>query len=306
MAEIDVTTIGLTSASGWIDRGPAPAASPSKPIPQLNGDALMAVAHRGSHLQIIAAAGSGKTEVVSQRVADLLADGVAPRGIVAFTFTERAAKELKQRITERVQARLGHGAVDALCGLFVGTIHAYCFRLLQTHVPRFETYDVLDDNQLTALLSREAKRLDIRQFDDRNRLFASIKAFRQSIDVIENELLDVDTLPDPFGSVYRQYLAMLDNYRLLTYGQQVRRAVEALTDPTIGAAVGAELKHLIVDEYQDVNPAQEKLIFRRSISGAARMYRTSSRLPLATRGWSSTRSLRTGGADRRSWMSRIA
>jgi ATP-dependent DNA helicase UvrD/PcrA len=54
--------------------------------PVLEGDALAAVKHRGSHLQIIAAAGSGKTEVVSQRVADLLADGVPPAGIVAFTF----------------------------------------------------------------------------------------------------------------------------------------------------------------------------------------------------------------------------
>ena len=62
--------------------------------PSLEGDALAAVRHRGSHLQIIAAAGSGKTEVVSQRVADLLADGVPARAIVAFTFTERAAGEL--------------------------------------------------------------------------------------------------------------------------------------------------------------------------------------------------------------------
>lgn len=59
--------------------------------PQLSGDALAAVKHRGSHMQIIAAAGSGKTEVVSQRVADLIEEGVDPRGIVAFTFTERAA-----------------------------------------------------------------------------------------------------------------------------------------------------------------------------------------------------------------------
>jgi len=61
-------------------------------FPSLEHDALAAVRHRGSHLQIIAAAGSGKTEVVSQRVASLLAEGTDPRGIVAFTFTERAAQ----------------------------------------------------------------------------------------------------------------------------------------------------------------------------------------------------------------------
>src|SRR5438552_555930 len=82
--------------------------------PTLAGDALAAVRHRGSHLQIIAAAGSGKTEVVSQRVADLLADGMPAAGIVAFTFTERAAAELKDRISERAEERLGRGALDQI------------------------------------------------------------------------------------------------------------------------------------------------------------------------------------------------
>jgi DNA helicase II / ATP-dependent DNA helicase PcrA len=109
--------------------------------PQLEGAALAAVRHRDSHLQIIASAGSGKTEVVSQRVADLLVDGVTADAIVAFTFTERAAAELRQRIAERAEDRLGRAALDQLGGLFVGTIHAYCFRLLQTHIPRYETHD---------------------------------------------------------------------------------------------------------------------------------------------------------------------
>jgi len=113
--------------------------------PELSGQALAAVRHRGSHLQIIAAAGSGKTEVVSQRVASLLADGVVPEGIVAFTFTERAAAEMRGRIAQRVEQLLGREALDTLGGLFVGTIHAYCFRLLQTYVPRYETFDVLDE-----------------------------------------------------------------------------------------------------------------------------------------------------------------
>lgn len=124
--------------------------------PRLTGDALQAVLHRGSHLQIIASAGSGKTEVVAQRVADLLADGEAPAGIIAFTFTERAASELKARISARVVERLGAEALDRLGAAFVGTIHAYCFRLLQQHVPRYETYDVLDEKRLTAFLTREA------------------------------------------------------------------------------------------------------------------------------------------------------
>lgn len=167
-------------------------------VPQLSGEALQAVLHRGSHVQIIASAGSGKTEVVSQRVAALLADGTPPESIVAFTFTERAAAELKTRIAARVTARLGQPAVDLLNGLFVGTIHAFCFRFLQEHVSRYETYDVLDDNQLTAFLSREARRLDIRQLDPRNRVFAAITEFLRGVDVVENEIARCDR---PAGAV---------------------------------------------------------------------------------------------------------
>lgn len=87
--------------------------------PVLRGQAAAAVKHRGSHLQIIAAAGSGKTEVVSQRVASLLADGVPADGIVAFTFTERAAAELKERIAQRVEERSGREMLDRIGGLFV-------------------------------------------------------------------------------------------------------------------------------------------------------------------------------------------
>ena len=77
----------------------------NKPLaPQLEGDVREAVLHHGSHLQIIASAGSGKTEVVAQRFAQLMADGADPAGNIAFTFTERAADELKARISARLAA----------------------------------------------------------------------------------------------------------------------------------------------------------------------------------------------------------
>jgi DNA helicase II / ATP-dependent DNA helicase PcrA len=95
--------------------------------PILTGDALAAVHHRGSHLQIIASAGSGKTEVVAQRFAELMIGGARLASIIAFTFTERAVQELKARISARVEERMGTGALDRLGAAFVGTIHAYCF-----------------------------------------------------------------------------------------------------------------------------------------------------------------------------------
>src|SRR5687768_6961526 len=87
------------------------------------------VDHRGTDLQVIACAGSGKTESISRRVAALIAEGAPPASIVAFTFTERAASELKERITRRVAERMGAQFRDRLGPMFVGTIHAYCFRI---------------------------------------------------------------------------------------------------------------------------------------------------------------------------------
>ncbi|WP_062460830.1 ATP-dependent helicase [Demequina soli] len=237
--------------------------APLKPvaIPVLEGDAKAAVEHRGSHIQIVAAAGSGKTEVVSQRVAALLVDGERPEAIVAFTFTEKAASELKERIRERVTALKGPEASDELGRLFVGTIHAYCFRMLQQYVPRFETFTPLDQNQLTNLLYREAYGLGIKALNPDKGLFANIETFARGIDVLENELVGLDELPaDAFTETAREYYDMLDRYQVMSFGTQIVHAVRALEDPKIHEAVAADLRHLIVDEYQDVNPAQERLI----------------------------------------------
>src|SRR3546814_9349944 len=102
--------------------------------PTLRGDALAAVRHRGTHVQIIASAGSGKTEVVAQRVAQLLATGEPPGSIVAFTFNDSAAEELKDRIEQRVAFRLGEAFLERMNGCFIGTLHAYFFQLLTRHV----------------------------------------------------------------------------------------------------------------------------------------------------------------------------
>lgn len=228
-------------------------------IPPLEGPAANAVAHRGSHMQIIAAAGSGKTEVVSQRVAALLAEGEAPESIVAFTFTEKAAVQLKERIRLRAEARLGADVTNTLGKLFVGTIHAYCLRLLQTYVARYEGYTPLDQNQLFNLVYREASRIGVKSLSGGT--FDSIKLFLRGIDVVENELLSYSEIPDgAFRNSLGLYYAMLDRYQFMSFGTQIARAVEELQKPDVHGEVTRGLRHLIVDEYQDVNPAQEKLI----------------------------------------------
>jgi DNA helicase II / ATP-dependent DNA helicase PcrA len=180
--------------------------------------------------------------------------------VVAFTFTERAAEALKSRIELRIAERLGDGFLDRMNGCFVGTIHAYCFRLLQQHVPRYETYDVLDEHRLAAFLTREANRIGIK--DLTGQLFSSIRTFLANVDVVDNELLRTDQLEDPFREMVECFAAQLEQYRLLTYGQLVARAVRELDRTEVFTSVHGPLRHLIVDEYQDVNPAQEALVRR--------------------------------------------
>ena len=232
----------------------------SHQIPFLEGDAKKAVEHRGGHLQIIASAGSGKTETVAQRVASLVAEGIDPSSIVAFTFTERAAEELKARIRARVVHFAGEDTADKLGTMYVGTIHGFCYQLLTTYVGRFESFDVIDENQLAAFVQRQSNLLKIKDLDSSGTLFKGINKFRENLEVIENEMLDIELMPDNLKFSVKKFYEMLDEYHLLTFGQQIARAVEALANSETHAKVTTNIKHLIVDEYQDVNPAQEKLI----------------------------------------------
>lgn len=226
---------------------------------QLSPDQQRVVSHRGGDLQVIACAGSGKTESISRRVAALITEGAEPSSIVAFTFTERAAAELKERVVRRVAERVGEAFLDRLGPMFVGTIHGYCFRLLQNHVPHYGNYDVLDEHRHAGLLSREYRTLGLAKLGVRH--WNPIRDLMRTVDVISNELIDPAKLDGtPLGEVYRAYLEMLDRYHFLTFGLIISRAIAVLEDPAIFKRVHEPLRLLVVDEYQDVNPAQERLI----------------------------------------------
>ena len=230
------------------------------PTFQLSESQQRVADHRGTHLQVIACAGSGKTESVSRRVSALIAEGVEPASIVAFTFTEKAAAELKARIVTRVRDLMGEDFLGRIGPMFVGTIHSYAFRILQDYVPQYGNYDVLDEHRQAGLLSREYWALELKDLGTRGQ-WRSIQHFIRSADAVGNELISSDDIAGTaFGRCFRAYEEMLDRYHLLTFQQLISRAVEALQDPVIFRRVHEPLRHLLVDEYQDVNPAQERLI----------------------------------------------
>lgn len=120
-----------------------------------------AIAHTTGNLQLIACAGSGKTEVVAQRVVTLLRPvkeggaGCVPGNIIAFTFTEKAAAELKERIHERCHQAFGD--VSGLAEMYVGTIHGFCLELLKSEVPKYLKYEVLNDIQQALFVDRHSR-----------------------------------------------------------------------------------------------------------------------------------------------------
>lgn len=187
----------------------------------------LVISHRGGHLQVIACAGSGKTEAISRRVAALIDEGAEPDQIIAFTFTERAAASLKARITKRIAESKGTGFLDRLGPMFIGTIHSYCLRLLQDHVPGYGNHDILDENRLAGLLSREHKRLDLNQIGSQH--WRPIFDFLRNADVVENELILPEKLSGtPFGDCYLAYRQTIDRYHFLTYPLETRHGRRGL------------------------------------------------------------------------------
>jgi len=243
------------------EKGNVKAQSTHHALPiSLSDEQAAIVTDRNDRLQVIACAGSGKTRSIAARVADLIREGESPDSIVAFTFTEKAAAELKERIYEYVQEVKGEEFLGRLGPMFVGTIHGYCFRLLQDHVPKYGNYDVLDEHRHAAMVSRRWHELGLGALARKH--WESVDLFLRAVDVIGNELIaSADLAGRPIEECYQTYRDMLERYRFLTFGQIIAQTVEVLqSQPEIYERVRASLRHLIVDEYQDINPAQEKLI----------------------------------------------
>ena len=238
------------------ESGFAPTADQRKVIEEHEGD-----------MQVIACAGAGKTESISRRVAEILRRGAQPQAVVAFTFTEKAATELKERITKHVRRVMGEEMLGRMGRMHVGTIHGYCYRVLTEHKLEVGNHDVLDEHRHQAFVHRHRKALNLEALvtaktGKKVAPFDAAALFIAAVDAVGNELIpDAQMAGTPFGEAYAAYRALLENHRFLTFGLIIAKTVRALeSEPAFRAAVRRDLRHLVVDEYQDVNPAQERLI----------------------------------------------
>ena len=214
------------------------------------------------NLQIIACAGSGKTRVVAARVVNILRregqNGVRPENIIAFTFTDKAAAELKDRITRMYRDEFGH--VQGLAGMYVGTIHGFCLDLLQKYIPHHLKFDVLDEVRQRLIVDRNYQKsgmssLGLKRWVESG-LFVTILRVLRETDSDPN-FLD----QHPVKAALESYQELLETHRYLDYDEMLLRAVvEIESNDELRETIRNRVKYLTVDEYQDVNPIQEFLI----------------------------------------------
>ena len=228
-----------------------------------------AISYSGRNLQLIACAGSGKTEVVARRVAHLLTRKrrpLSPENIVAFTFTNKAAAELKDRILLRTTEAENRPPVGA-AEMFVGTIHGFCQELLKSEVPRYLKHEPLDAIRQNLYVDRNSKKTGLtdcsatngralRRFVDTDRYTTALSALRE--DEIDPQRLRGCSVAEVGLQRYRK---QTDEDGYLDFSALLELAVLELNgNADLRRRLAERVKCVIVDEYQDVNPVQEQLI----------------------------------------------
>ncbi|TXL90248.1 DNA helicase PcrA [Streptomyces sp. IB2014 016-6] len=241
------------------DGAPRTVVDPAALLEGLNDEQRAAVVHTGSPLLIVAGAGSGKTRVLTHRIAHLLGTrSVHPGEILAITFTNKAAGEMKERVGQLVGPRAN--------AMWVMTFHSACVRILRRESKRlgftssFSIYDAADSKRLMALVCRDLD-LDPKRHPP--------KAFSAKISNLKNELIDEETFAgqaaDPFektlAEAYRMYQARLREANALDFDDIIMTTVHLLQAfPDVAEHYRRRFRHVLVDEYQDTNHAQYTLV----------------------------------------------
>lgn len=240
--------------------GPSPA---DQLLDGLNPQQRQAVVHEGSPLLIVAGAGSGKTAVLTRRIAYLMAArGVGVGQILAITFTNKAAAEMRERVVGLVGEKARY--------MWVSTFHSACVRILRNQAAlieglnsNFSIYDADDSRRLLQMVGRDLG-LDIKRYSPR--LLAN------AISNLKNELIDPhqalagltedsDDLARAVASVYDEYQRRLRAANALDFDDLIGETVAVLQAfPQIAQYYRRRFRHVLVDEYQDTNHAQYVLV----------------------------------------------
>ncbi|TQL46970.1 ATP-dependent DNA helicase PcrA [Homoserinimonas aerilata] len=227
----------------------------------LNPQQRQAVDYRGPSLLILAGAGSGKTSVLTRRIASLLQNQDAwPSQILAITFTNKAAAEMR----DRVEGLIGQAAE----GMWISTFHSACVRILRREAENFgftKNFTIYDSADSRALIKRIIKELDADAFG------FTVSSVASKISRLKNELNDVESYArnanfnDPaervFAEIFRTYTRELQRANAFDFDDLIGQTVYLFRAfPQVAAVYQRRFRHILVDEYQDTNHAQYSLI----------------------------------------------
>jgi ATP-dependent DNA helicase Rep len=229
----------------------------------LNEPQRAAVRYVDGPLLVLAGAGSGKTRVITAKIAHLIEQGVDPAGIAAITFTNKAAREMRARSGVGQRGRDRAGAMPTIC-----TFHALGLRILRHHAvamdlaPRFSILDPVDIEPIVGELLATTDRARVRAAQWR------ISAWKNGLVRPEQALAAAASEAESAAArVYGRYAAALRAYQAVDFDDLIALPVVALeSDARAAAHWQQRVEHLLIDEYQDTNPAQYRLL--RLLTGA--------------------------------------
>ncbi len=228
------------------------------PSISLNEAQRAAVEHDGGPVMVVAGAGSGKTRVLTARVARLLALGTAPRSILAFTFTNRAAREMR----ERLQGLVGVAAAD----LWVGTFHGTAVRILRreaAHLDRPRDFVIYDREDQEAVLREIVRRRELPEAAFRVGALLSRFSDARGALVTPEEMARLAVSPHELqvAACFTEYRDRLRAQGAYDFDDLIAETVKLLhTHPEVAERYGRRFEHVLVDEYQDTNHAQFRLV----------------------------------------------
>ncbi len=235
-------------------------------IPKYTKDQERAYNTIDKALQIIACAGSGKTQVISQRIISILKSGISPSKIIAFTYTEKAAGELQARILKLCREQAPE--IAGIAEMYVGTIHSWCLNILQQNKYEFQKFSVLDEVKLKLFVDRSfgnigMKDLNMERFKDTGHFIQLMGIVRES------DFVPGAVIPQNILDSKEKYEKVLMDHAYMDFTMIMTKALEHIkNDDVFKQKIAENIGYLIVDEYQDVNPVQEQIVEQLYLMGA--------------------------------------
>ena len=223
----------------------------------LNKEQRQAVETLDGPLLILAGAGSGKTRALTYRIANLVDHGVSPWNILALTFTNKAAREMR----ERTEALLGGSVKD----MWVATFHSCCTRILRSDIDKLgrdRNFVIYDDDDQTSLIAAIMKRLGVNDKDiTKRQIKEHISKAKNKSTEPEKFLMDNPYLDESVLKVFREYQRSLKEYNALDFDDLLGKTLELFQScPEVLQKYRSKFRYILVDEYQDTNVMQYHIV----------------------------------------------